>query len=251
LRYALTVEYDGSAFAGWQRQPDQRTVQRSVESALSRVADHPVLVTSAGRTDAGVHALGQVIHFDSAARRPPHAWINGTNSHLPDDIAVRDARLVDDDFHARFSAVRRSYSYRIVCRTARPALERSRCWWIRQSLDTVAMQEAAGCLIGEHDFTSFRATSCQARQPLRTVYRIDLSADDNRVTVSVEANAFLHHMVRNLVGALIAVGSGRQPSGWMAELLAARDRTVGGVTAPAQGLYFVRVDYPVRYLGTP
>ena len=247
MRIALKLEYDGSAFAGWQRQPGQRTVQQVVEAALSRVADHPVAVTCAGRTDAGVHALGQVVHFDTTARRPDHAWLLGGNSHLPDDVALRAAQPVSDDFHARFSAVRRCYLYRILNRRTRPAVERHMAWWVRNPLDEERMADAAGRLIGEHDFSSFRAAECQAQHAVRTLYRLDVARVGDELRLLVEANAFLHHMVRNLAGVLVAVGSGRREPAWAAAVLAARDRTTAAVTAPPQGLCLLGASYPGRY----
>jgi tRNA pseudouridine38-40 synthase len=247
MRIALTLEYDGREFAGWQRQPGRRTVQGCVEQALSQVADHPVAVTCAGRTDAGVHAGGQVLHFDTPVQRPLHAWVLGGNSRLPDAIAILAATRVTDDFHARFSALRRRYVYRIVNRRARLAIERGRHWWVHRGLDAGTMQAAADRLLGEHDFSSFRAAECQAAHPVRTLYRLDVVRAGDRLQILVQANAFLHHMVRNLVGALVEVGSGRQPPEWIDRLLAARDRTAGAVTAPAHGLEFARVDYPGRY----
>jgi tRNA pseudouridine38-40 synthase len=247
MRIALQVEYDGTAFAGWQRQPERRTVQGCVETALARVADHPVKVSCAGRTDAGVHARGQVIHFDTRAARPDRAWLLGGNSHLPGDVAFGTARQVADDFHARFSAIRRSYRYLIVNRRTRPAVERGVSWWVHRPLDVARMAEAASLLLGEHDFSSFRAAECQARHAVRTLYRLDVARDGDRVALAVEANAFLHHMVRNITGALVAVGSGAREPGWLGEVLAARDRTVAAVTAPPQGLCFTSVAYPPRY----
>ncbi len=247
MRIALRIEYDGSGFAGWQRQPGQRTVQRAVEEALSRVADHPVEVTCAGRTDAGVHATGQVVHFDTPAHRADHAWLLGGNSHLPEDAALRAVRVVDDDFHARFCAVRRSYLYRIVNRRMRPALGRGLAWWVHRPLDEARMAAAASLLLGEHDFSSFRAAECQAEHAVRTLYRLDVSRHGDEVHLLVEANAFLHHMVRNLAGVLVAIGGGAQPTGWAAEVLAARDRRVAAVTAPPHGLCFRAVHYPPRY----
>ena len=247
MRIALLIEYDGHGFAGWQRQPRLRTVQGVVEEAVARVADRPVEVTCAGRTDAGVHATGQVVHFDTTAHRADHAWLLGTNSHLPDDVALRAVRAVDDDFHARFCAVRRSYLYRIVNRSTRPALGRGQAWWLHRPLDTARMAEAAALLVGEHDFSSFRAAECQARHAVRTLYRLDVTRHGHEVRLLVEANAFLHHMVRNLAGVLVAIGTGTRPPEWVSEVLAARDRRVAAVTAPPQGLCFLAVTYPARY----
>jgi len=247
MRLALTLEYDGHEFSGWQRQPGRRTVQGCVEEALSSVADHPVGVICAGRTDAGVHARGQVIHFNTQAERPLHAWQLGGNSRLPAAIAIVAVVPVPDDFHARFSTLRRTYVYRICNRRARLAVDRGRHWWVHRELDAVLMTEAAAHLLGEHDFTSFRAAQCQAMQPVRTVYRVDVRQQRQWLSVTVQANAFLHHMVRNLVGALVEVGTGRRAPGWIDELLTARDRSAAAMTAPAHGLEFARVDYPWRY----
>ncbi len=247
MRIALRIEYDGSGFAGWQRQPSQRTVQLVVEQALSNVADHPVEVTCAGRTDAGVHATGQVVHFDTTAQRAGHAWLLGSNSHLPEDVALRAVCPVADDFHARFSAMRRIYLYRILNRRTRPAVQRGMAWWVHKPLDVARMAEATATLLGEHDFSSFRAAECQAEHAVRTLYRLDVSRHGDEVRLLVEANAFLHHMVRNLAGVLVAIGSGTRPPEWTGEVLAARDRRVASVTAPPQGLCLRAVAYPSRY----
>ena len=247
MRIALKIEYDGSAFAGWQRQPAQRTVQQAVEAALGRVANHPVEITCAGRTDAGVHAVGQVVHFDTTAHRSERAWILGGNSNLPDDIALNAVRTVTDDFHARFSAVRRRYIYRIANRCTRPALDHGMVWWVHKPLDETCMATAATALVGKHDFSSFRAAGCQAKNAVRTLYRLEVARVGDELRLLVEANAFLHHMVRNLAGVLVAIGSGMRAPDWAAEVLAARDRTVAGVTAPPQGLCFHGVTYPARY----
>lgn len=247
MRFALTIEYDGTRFSGWQRQPGERTVQGCVEAALSSIANHVVEITCAGRTDTGVHAIGQVVHFDTEAERPLRAWLRGTNAQLPDDVSVRRVRPVADDFHARFSALGRAYRYQILNRSTRSALLRERTWWVHQPLDEARMQVAAAHLVGEHDFSSFRAASCQAGHAIRNMARVDVSRHGEMVEIDVEANAFLHHMVRNIVGTLGAVGRGEREPDWIAELLAKRDRTVGGVTAPARGLCFMRVDYPEQF----
>jgi tRNA pseudouridine38-40 synthase len=242
-RIALGLEYDGTDFCGWQRQPAGRSVQACVEEALSRVADHPVEVYCAGRTDAGVNASGQVAHFDTTSERSLRGWQLGANSNLPPDASVLWARIVPDDFHARFSARWRSYRYRIVNRPSRSALERNRACWIPSPLDADRMQEAAGRLIGTHDFASFRAAECQARTSVRTVHRLDVRRCDDTITIDVRADAFLHHMVRNIAGVLLKVGAGDAPPEWAAEVLAARDRRCAGVTAPAAGLCLVAVGY--------
>lgn len=247
MRIALGIEYDGGAFLGWQRQDSGRTVQGCLEQALSRVANQATGVVCAGRTDTGVHATGQVIHFDSDAPRSCDNWVRGTNSRLPPDIRVQWAREVEADFHARFAARRRHYRYIILNAPAAPALLRSRVCWERLPLHVEPMQLAARHLLGQHDFSSFRAAACQAKSPQRTIYRLDVVRDGHCVYVDVVANAFLHHMVRTIAGVLIAVGRGEQAPGWTAQLLAARDRTAGGVNAPAAGLYLVGVVYDERY----
>ncbi|MGE5154344.1 MAG: tRNA pseudouridine(38-40) synthase TruA [Bdellovibrio bacteriovorus] len=245
MRIAFGVEYDGTAFHGWQTQePGVRTVQSVLEQGIARVADHPVRVHCAGRTDAGVHAREQVIHFDTQAVRRERAWVLGTNVNLPPDCGVRWAREVDGAFHARFSATARHYHYRILNRPTRSALERDRALWVHQSLDLGRMREAASFLVGEHDFTSFRAVACQAKSPIRRVHYLDLEGQGGLIALRIGANGFLHHMVRNIVGVLVAIGRGDAPVLWTRELLQVRDRTLGGVTAPPQGLYFVRADYP-------
>jgi len=246
-RIALGVEYDGTAYCGWQTQPRVRTVQETLEAALSRVADHPVRVQCAGRTDAGVHALEQVVHFDSTASRTERAWVLGSNVNLPPDCAVSWAQPVAGAFHARFSARARHYRYRILTRRTRSALEPDRALWVHRPLDLGRMQAAAAALVGEHDFSSFRALGCQAKSPVRRVLYLDLSAAAGVIELRVGANGFLHHMVRNIVGVLLAIGRGEAPVQWTRELLMLRDRTRGGVTAPPQGLYFVRADYPAEF----
>ena len=247
MRIALGVEYDGSAFMGWQRLSHGPSVQQVVEQALSRVADHPVNVICAGRTDSGVHALGQVVHFDSCAERPLHAWTLGGNRHLPATVSLLWARRMPDDFHARYRALQRSYRYTLLNRSARPALEARRVAWIRQPLDAGRMHQAAQSLVGEHDFSSFRAAGCQARTPVREIRHIAVFRRGDRILLEVVGNAFLHHMVRNIVGALIPVGTGDRPVEWLADLLQLRDRRRGGVTAPAHGLVFLGPDYGAEY----
>jgi tRNA pseudouridine38-40 synthase len=242
-RVALGIEYDGSAYSGWQLQSHARSIQGELERALAIVADHPLQLTAAGRTDAGVHALMQVAHFDTVAVRPELAWVLGGSAEASADVSVLWAREVPADFHARFSARARTYRYRILNRRVRPALERARACWIRRPLDADAMHEAAQCLLGEHDFTSFRAAECQSSTPVRRVTELTVRRDGDHVEVAIRANAFLHHMVRNIAGTLIAVGVGDRPTAWVGEVLAGRDRTRAGATAPPQGLYFAGVDY--------
>ncbi len=247
MRIACAVEYDGSGFCGWQRQDHARSVQGDLERALSRVANHEIRVVCAGRTDSGVHATWQIVHFDTEAKRSERSWVLGTNANLPDDLSLLWAREVDDDFHARFSARARRYRYIILNRAVPSALLRRRTTWIHQSLDELCMQEGARYLLGEHDFSSFRALACQAKSPVRTVYRLDIKRSGTYLYLDVEANAFLHHMVRNIAGVLMTVGRGVQTSQWVQDILDKRDRTQGGVTAPADGLYLVGVSYPEKY----
>lgn len=244
MRIALGVEYDGTRFYGWQSQPGTRTVQECVELALSKVADHPVRVVTAGRTDTGVHALGQVVHFDTDAAREDHSWVFGANANLPDDCGVVWARRVSDDFSARFSATARYYRYVIFNRAVRPGAFGSRVSWCYRPLAVELMQAAAHHLVGEHDFSSYRALSCQAKHPVRTVHRLDVARHGELVVIDIVANAFLHHMVRNIAGVLMTIGAGEHPPEWAREVLEARDRTLGGVTAPPHGLTLMRVEYP-------
>jgi len=244
MRIAIGIEYDGSAYMGWQRQRHGRGVQEVLEEALSRVADAPIMATCAGRTDAGVHASGQVAHFDTTAQRSERSWLLGVNSNLPDDICLTWVRPVSDDFHARFSATARSYRYCILNRLVRSALHRARAWWVHQVLDHARMHAAAQSLLGEHDFSAFRAAGCQAASAIREVTSIRVERDGDWIYVDVTANAFLQHMVRNITGTLVAIGAGEQDVGWAAQVLASADRTAGGVAAPPQGLTLVRVRYP-------
>lgn len=248
MRLAMGIEYDGSAFRGWQLQGEVRTVQGCLEGAISRVADHPVAISCAGRTDAGVHAMEQVVHFDTLARRRERSWVLGTNVNLPRDVRVLWAAPVAPAFHARFSATARHYRYLILTRDTGSALLRDRVAWFHYALDKERMCEAAQALVGEHDFTSFRAIGCQARRPVRRIHYLEVEGDETLCEIRVGANGFLQHMVRNIAGVLLAIGRGEAPVTWAAEVLAARDRTAGGITAPPQGLYFVRVDYPTQFV---
>jgi tRNA pseudouridine38-40 synthase len=247
MRIAAIVEYDGSEFSGWQRQSDARSVQQVVEEALSKVADEPIAVTVAGRTDAGVHAAGQVLHFDTSAARSEYAWVRGANSNLPDDVALLWAGEVSGDFHARYSATGRHYEYVLLNRPVRPTYLARRVTHEYRPLDIARMRAAAAHLLGEHDFTSFRATECQAKSPVRTLRALEVTRDGEFVRVQAYANAFLHHMVRNLVGVLAKIGSGERDPEWAKEVLEARDRRVGGITAPADGLYLSAVEYPAAF----
>lgn len=244
MRIALGIEYDGTAYNGWQRQKTGLGVQQRLEEALKPVADHTVEVTCAGRTDTGVHATGQVVHFDTSSTRDDRGWLLGANSNLPDDISVMWARHVDDDFHARFSATGRNYRYRILNRLERSAMHRHRAWWVYQPLDAGRMHEAAQHLLGEHDFSAFRAAGCRANTPHRNITRITVERSGDWITLEVSANAFLQHMVRNITGTLATVGEGERSTGWTAEVLESRDRKRGGIAAPPHGLTLVSVDYP-------
>jgi tRNA pseudouridine38-40 synthase len=244
MRIALGIEYDGTAYNGWQRQNSGIGVQQRVEEALAAVANHDVEVTCAGRTDTGVHATGQVVHFDTPSMRDDRGWLLGANSNLPDDISVIWTRHVDDDFHARFSATARNYRYRILNRLQRSALHRHRAWWVYQPLDAAHMHEAAQQLVGEHDFSAFRAAGCRANSARREITRLTVERAGDWLTLEISANAFLQHMVRNITGALVAVGEGERTVRWIAEILENRDRKHGGIAAPPHGLTLVSVDYP-------
>lgn len=246
-RIAIGIEYHGADFSGWQALSGRRTVQAELERALSAVAAHRLLVTAAGRTDAGVHAVQQVAHFDSDAPRTAYAWLLGANTQLPPDLALRWVREVDAGFHARYGALRRRYRYLIHNHRARSALWHARAGWWPHPLDAAAMDTAAQALIGEHDFSSFRDSQCQSPTPMRRLDAIGVRRHGVFIAIDVVGNAFLHHMVRNIVGTLTQVGLGKQPVGWVAEVLAARDRRVAGVTAPAGGLYFVGPEYPAEF----
>ena len=247
MKIAIGLEYCGAAYSGWQRQKHITSVQEHVESALSRVADHEVHVLCAGRTDAGVHALQQVVHFETVAERDMRSWVLGGNVHLPPDISIHWAQQVDDDFHARFSATSRTYCYIILNRAARPGLQQRRVTWECRQLNEGLMREAAICLLGEHDFTSYRSVACQSGTPLRNVKHLEIRRHDDCIIMEIEANSFLHHMVRNIAGVLMTIGMGEAPPEWSQQVLEARDRTQGGVTAPPDGLYLVRASYPQKY----
>jgi tRNA pseudouridine38-40 synthase len=247
MRIALGVEYDGGGLRGWQTQPGGGTVQDELEAALHRIAGEKIAVVCAGRTDAGVHAAAQVAHFDTKAKRPSMAWVRGTNSFLPPAIAVRWAQPVSDAFHARFSAYGRCYRYFLINRAQRPGLWYGRAGWYHPPLDEAPMREAARLLIGEHDFSAFRAADCQARTPVRTMRRAEVRRAGDMLVFDFEANAFLHHMVRNIVGSLAYVGQGRHPPEWIGELISSRDRTRAAPTFAAAGLYLVGVRYEERW----
>lgn len=248
-RVAAIVEYHGANFHGWQRQKHhpEPTIQAALEDALSRVANEPIAVVCAGRTDAGVHASTQVIHFDTHAQRRPHNWMMGVNTYLPDGIALRWISDVDDSFHARFGATSRRYRYLIFNKEIKQGLMHDQLTWCRFQLDENKMHEAAQALKGEHDFTSYRAKDCQAKSPVRTIQDISVRRYGDIVMIEVQANAFLYHMIRNIAGVLMPIGMERKPIEWCRELLAQRNRALGGVTAPSAGLYFVGVEYPEQY----
>ena len=243
-RFALGIEYDGSAYNGWQIQPHAPSIQQCLNEALSVVANSGIECTGAGRTDTGVHASGQVAHFDSTAQRSRRSWLLGVNSNLPDDISVSWVQPVSGEFHARFAAIARSYRYVIFNRPERSALQRLYSWWVYQPLDHERMAAAAADLVGEHDFTSFRASSCQAHSAVRTLTDLQVSREGDFIYIECRANAFLHHMVRNIVGSLVRVGRRDEDVGWIQEIRESRDRKVSGMTAPAAGLTLTGVEYP-------
>lgn len=246
-RIALGVRYDGSAYHGWQAQDGLSTVQQQVERALLAVADQPIVVVCAGRTDAGVHASGQVLHFDTTAYRSDRAWIFGANSNLPHDISITWAKEVDERFHARYRAFARRYRYVIYNHEIRPAILRKAIGWCFRPLDEKRMQIAAQFLLGEHDFSSFQGAGCQSKTPMRTIFQIEIFRIRRMVVIEVQANAFLLHMVRNIAGVLVAIGSGEKEPKWAESVLKSRDRQQGGVTISPNGLYLVEVSYPVEF----
>jgi len=247
VRIALGIEYDGSGFSGWQWQPHRRSVQAELEQALSKVANHPVSVICAGRTDAGVHALEQVVHFDVNVERDLNAWLLGGNSNLPDEIRIIWVKQVIGDFHARYSAIARLYRYVILNRPVKSALLGKQTTWCYHLLDADVMNKAAQYLVGNHDFSSFRAHGCQSKSPVRIVYFVKVCREGEKVIIHICANAFLHHMVRNIAGVLMDIGIGKQAEDWTLALLAAKKRELGGVTAPPFGLYLESVCYPSCY----
>lgn len=246
-RQVLGIEYDGSHYAGWQFQLGKKTVQGELERALGRIANQPISVLCAGRTDAGVHALEQVVHFDCPVERDPRGWLMGGNSHLPDDIRITWIKPAVADFHARYSAIARFYRYVILNRPMKSALLRSQATWCYQPLDAERMHRAAQHLLGEHDFSSFRAQSCQSVSPNRLMHFIDVYRDGDKVIIDLCANAFLHHMVRNIAGVLMAIGSGKQCEDWTLHLLDIKDRAQAAMTAPPDGLHLAGVFYPPHY----
>jgi tRNA pseudouridine38-40 synthase len=249
MRIALGIEYDGTNYKGWQIQPNQRTVQGELEKALSQVADKTITsMQVAGRTDAGVHAIEQIVHFDTDIVRDERAWVFGTNRFLTaKDTSVLWAKQVPDEFHARFSAQNRRYRYIIYSREIRPSFLSNLVSWERRSLELESMQQAANYLIGEHDFDAYRTVACQAHSPIKHVYSLDITEKNNIFYLDIEANAFLHHMVRNIAGVLLSIGSGEKPPQWAKQVLDSRDRTKGDVTAPAGGLYLTKVGYDDKF----
>lgn len=247
MRIALGISYEGTAYCGWQSQLNVPSIQAFLESAISKVADHPVRVICAGRTDAGVHALGQVVHFDTTAEREDRAWLLGINATLPRDIRVDWVQVVREDFHARFSATGREYRYVIFVNPIHSALLRNQVTWCHHKLEVNRMAEAAQYLVGEHDFSAFRAAQCQAKSPVRSVKKIEIYQRDSFIFMDIKANAFLHHMVRNIAGVLMAIGAHKRESIWAKEILEARTRLHGNKTAPANGLYFMQVEYPEEF----
>ena len=243
MRISLGVEYDGSRFQGWQTQPAANTVQDAIQAALAQIAGEPVSVVCAGRTDSGVHAREQVVHFDCAVERPDSAWVRGVNGFLSEAIAVLWARRVPADFHARYSARSRTYRYVLMSRAVRPALAARFVGWTHSPLDVDAMSEAARHLLGEHDFSAFRSSECQAKTPVRIIHELELEQRGERIDFVVRANAFLHHMVRNIVGSLVHVGKGACAPGWVREVLHSRNRGRAAATFAAEGLYLESVEY--------
>jgi tRNA pseudouridine38-40 synthase len=247
MRLALGISYDGRAYQGWQSQPSGRTVQDQLEHALSEFAAQPVSTVCAGRTDAGVHGLMQVVHLDTALQREEFSWVRGTNRFLPPDIAVQWARHVPDAFHSRASAIGRRYAYVLLESQVRPSVEAGRAGWVFRALDEGALREAAALLLGEHDFTSFRAAECQAKSPVKTLRQAQVSRRGPYWRFDFEADAFLHHMIRNIMGCLVAIGQGLHPPQWMAQVLAARSRDAAAPTFVPDGLYFVGPVYPAQW----
>ncbi|TXT24143.1 MAG: tRNA pseudouridine38-40 synthase [Gallionellaceae bacterium] len=247
MRIALGVEYDGSPYSGWQSQPDVPNIQDTLQAALSGIAGGSVSVIAAGRTDAGVHALEQVVHFDTVAERPLSAWVRGTNALLPSSIAVLWAQPVPDEFHARFSAQARSYRYQLINRPVRTASQHGKAGWFHAPLDVGQMREAAQHLLGEHDFSAFRASECQAKTPVKNLAQLDIRKDGDVIVFDLTANAFLHHMVRNIVGCLVYVGKGKHPPEWMKEILESRNRNQAAPTFAPDGLYLRNITYDAKW----
>ncbi|MDP4028951.1 MAG: tRNA pseudouridine(38-40) synthase TruA [Gallionella sp.] len=247
MRIAMGVEYDGRPYCGWQSQAEGRTVQDTLQRALSKIAGEQISIIAAGRTDTGVHALEQVIHLDTQAERPLTAWVRGVNALLPDSIAVRWAHPVPDEFHARFSAHGRSYRYLLINRPVRSAIHAGKAGWFHTPLDVATMREAAQCLLGEHDFSAFRAAQCQAKSPIKHLRELEIHREGEMLIFDLSAGAFLHHMVRNIVGCLVYVGKGKYPPGWLAEVLESRERSKAAPTFAPDGLYLRRIKYEAKW----
>lgn len=247
MKLAACIEYDGSKFHGWQIQPGTKTVQAEMEKALSQVADHNVRVVTAGRTDSGVHACAQIVHFETHSYRSQRGWVRGANTLLPAGVALHWVSPVPDDFHARFKATGRHYRYVMLNRSVHPTFLDKKVTWDHRKLNVELMREAAIRLVGRHDFSAFRSSRCQAKTAVRDLRKLDVKDSGEWIWFDVEANAFLHHMVRNLCGVLLTIGAGDEKPDWAAQVLQSRDRTQGGITAPADGLYLVKVDYPEHY----
>lgn len=247
MRIALGLEYDGSPFCGWQSQAEGSTVQDTLQSALSQIAGEPISVVAAGRTDTGVHALEQVVHFDTQVNRPLNAWVRGVNALLPSSVAILWAHPVPDEFHARFSAHGRSYRYVLLNRATRSAIHAGKAGWFHAPLDIALMQAAAQHLLGEHDFSSFRAAECQAKSPVKHLRQLDISREGEMLVFDISADAFLHHMVRNIVGCLVYVGKGKYPPDWLGGVLASRQRSLAAPTFAPDGLYLRRIQYESKW----
>jgi tRNA pseudouridine38-40 synthase len=247
MRIALGVEYDGSPYFGWQSQADGHTVQDALQVALSGIADEQISITAAGRTDTGVHALEQVVHFDTGVERPLSAWVRGVNALLPKSIAVLWAHPVPEEFHARFSAQARSYRYLLINRPVRSAIQHGKVGWFHAPLDVEKMREAAQYLLGEHDFSAFRAAECQAKSPVKTLAQLDITRQGDMIIFELTAGAFLHHMVRNIVGCLVYVGKGKHPPQWMQQVLQSRERSLAAPTFAPDGLYLRHITYDAKW----
>ncbi len=243
MRIVLVLEYDGRRYCGWQNQPNGCSIQGTIEAALSQIAQEKIRIVTAGRTDAGVHALYQVVHFDTQSHRPINAWVRGTNALLPDDIAISWAGEVSEQFHARYSAIERRYVYLLLNQSVRPGVLHHKVGWFHHPLELETMRQASSYLVGEHDFSSFRAAECQARTPIRTITQIEISRRDNLVIFDLRANAFLQHMVRNIVGCLVYIGKGKYPPEWMSELLLSCNRIDAPPTFSPTGLYLTDIRY--------
>lgn len=247
MRIAFGIEYDGAPFLGWQSQPGGGTVQDAIEAAIAKIAGVPIRIACAGRTDTGVHALAQVAHFDSEAQRPESAWVKGVNSHLPRGVTIQWALQVPDDFHARFCATGRRYDYLLLNRSTRPAVGHGRIGWFHLPLDVGRMRDAAACLVGSHDFSALRSAQCQAASPVRELRRLEVARRNDVIQFTFEANGFLHHMVRNIVGCLVYVGKGKYSPQWLCDVLAGRDRALAAPTFAAHGLYLTHVAYDPKW----